>query len=136
MQNLQAIVGWGLAPPVSFLSLVARLGWGYFHADGEVVAGIFGEAVLLDPGVFQARGSEPVSEDVVHALAGELSAEGTGDFGLIGFEGVVGIEVARGEESLDGAAGNVAAVLTPFFPRAGFALFDLDQRRGGVGIEI
>jgi len=101
-----------------------------------VVAGVFGEAVLLDPGFLEAECLDGVGEDVIEALAGELGAEGSGGFGLVGFEGVVGIEIAGGEDFLDGAAGDVAAVLAPFLAGAGFALFDFDDLRGGIGVEV
>src|SRR4026207_2296021 len=101
-----------------------------------MIARIFGEAILLDPGVLEAAVEDGVGEDVINALAGELGGERAGDLGGLGFEGVVGVEVAGGENFLNDAAGDVAAVLTPFFARAGFALFGIDDLEGGIGIEI
>src|SRR6478672_1159356 len=101
-----------------------------------MVAGVFGEAILLDPGVFVAAMEDGVGEDVIDALAGVLGGEGAGGFGGLGFECVIGVEIAGRENFLDDAARDVAAVLTPFFARAGFALFDFDLLEGGIGIEI
>lgn len=101
-----------------------------------MVAGIFGQAIPLDPCVFQSIVLDRMREDVVHALAGILGGERAGVAGLVGFERVTGIEVAGGEHFLDGAAGNVAAILTPLFTRAGFAFFHVQQLSRRVGIEV
>src|SRR5205085_838504 len=56
--------------------------------------------------------------------------------GVVGTKCMKRIEIAGGEDSLDGGAREMAAVLAPFFAGAGFALFDFDLLGGGIGVEV
>ena len=59
-----------------------------------MIAGVFRQAVVLDPSRFDAIGRDRVGKDVVDALAGKLGGEGALGFGKISVHALIRVQVA------------------------------------------
>jgi hypothetical protein len=101
-----------------------------------MIAGVLGQTILFDFGLFDPFGIDTVGKNVIDALAGMLSGEAAGFSGGGWGGGVERIDVIGGEKLLDGRSGQCAAVGGDVFLRAAFAFGGIDMLDRGVRVEV
>ncbi len=101
-----------------------------------MVAGVFGQAVLFDPRGGAARRVDAVGENVVDALAGELSRCRSAGVRFGRGEGVIQIEISGIEQSLNDATGNSIAIFNPLPTGVGLTAKGVDPLAGCIGVEV
>src|SRR5579864_5738841 len=103
--------------------------------DGEMVAGVFGQAVVLDPRLTATRRVDREGEDEIHPLAGKLGGERTGGLGLPRVNHVQRVHVSRLQHLLDDPPRDVPTILVKLLAGARLDLRRVDLLAGRVGIE-